>query len=162
MKPGADDPGSLSGLHDIIMGQPAPWWPPAPAWYLLGVLLLLGTCLTMSWMILGWRENRYRRAGLSELLHLEQDRSREHAALVDLAELLKRVALVAYPRQQVASLSGTEWLLFLDQTLGTTEFTAGPGRQLIQVYQQNVSSPSPELVQLAREWIRRHRRDARC
>ena len=38
------DPGSLDRLHDIVSPPPAPWWPPAPGWYALGliVLLLLG------------------------------------------------------------------------------------------------------------------------
>jgi hypothetical protein len=81
---------------------------------------------------------------------------------VDLAELLKRVALVAYPRLQVASLSGIEWLRFLDETVGTTDFSVGPGQQLVRIYDRAISAPSPELLQLARHWIRQHRRDAAC
>src|SRR5690242_4528495 len=133
MKPVADDPGSLSGLHDIVVGPSASWWPSTPAWLLLGALLVIGICLVTAWMIISWRENRYRRAGLWELQQLEHSPSQDHAGLVALAEILKRVALVAYPRRQVASLSGKDWLNFLDRTLGTTQFSTGPGRQLIHV-----------------------------
>lgn len=162
MNPATDDPGSLNRLHDIVVGPPSAWFPPAPAWSVLAVLSLIGGCLTIAWMVIYWRMNRYRRAGLAELRQLEQTQSQNPSALVELAELLKRVALVAYPRRQVASLSGEDWLRFLDHTMGTTDFSTGPGQQLARVYERACSSPSAELMQLARHWIQRHRRGAAC
>src|SRR5689334_20480789 len=94
----AADPGSLDRLHDIVMPPPAPWWPPAPAWYVLGCLLLIFS-VGMIWNAMAlWRRNRYRRAGLAELATL-QSRASQPATVRLLAELVKRVALAAFPRE---------------------------------------------------------------
>ena len=66
------DPGSLSGLHDIVLMPPPGWWPLAPGWYVLGAVLSL---LAAWWGLRRWRHyraNRYRRAALAELRGIEQ------------------------------------------------------------------------------------------
>jgi hypothetical protein len=85
------------------------------------------------------------------------------AALVDLAALLKRVALVAYAREHVAALSGDAWLGFLDRTGDTARFTRGPGAVLAEVSSRPSLAAAldtaqvADLVATAQEWIRRHR-----
>ena len=103
-----------------------------------------------------WQRQAYRRAGLREL----RERA---AALVDLAALLKRVALVAYAREQVAALSGNAWLTFLDRTGGTARFTQGPGAVLAEVSSRPGLGATLDpkqgaaLISTAWDWIRRHR-----
>lgn len=162
MNPKIEDAGSLSHLHDIITGPPAPWWPPAPAWYVLGVLLFLGTGSVVVWIVVRWHSNWYRRAGLTELQQIKQTHAQEPTALPELANLLKRVALVVFPRQQIASLTGDAWLQFLDRSANTTGFSNGPGRQLLDVYGRAQTPPTPELFQLVQRWIRQHRSDQKC
>lgn len=162
MNPTTDGPGSLNRLHDIVTVPPAPWWPPLPAWDVLAVLLLTGLTLLIAWGVIRRRVNWYRRAGLLELQRIEQAPSADSTALIELAELVKRIALVAYPRQNVAALTGAEWLQFLDRTSDTTDFTQGPGRQLGEVYDRSASAPRQELMDVVRRWIGRHRRDAGC
>src|SRR5215468_4799462 len=160
------DPYSLDNLRDIAEPASIPWWPPAP-----GVWLLLA--LAVVWMAAGlvlwwghWRRLAYRRAGLRELrgiaARLGQAPERA-AALVDLAALLKRVALVAYTREQVAALGGNAWLTFLDRTGGTTRFTGGPGAVLAEVSSRPGLGAALDagqieaLVTTTQDWIRRHR-----
>jgi len=157
-----DDPGSLSHLNDIVIVPPAPWWPPAPAWFVVGGIALTILTIGVVALIVRWQANGYRRAGLAELQRIEQAHAKNAASLIPLAELVKRVALAAYPRQQVAALTGTEWLRFLDHTAHTTAFSQGPGRALNDVYDRAPSVPTPELFQVVREWIRQHRRDVSC
>ena len=150
------DPGSLDRLHDIVTPPPAPWWPPAPAWYALGVVFGI-TVAVLGWRAAAWwSRNRYRRAALVELEGLEAEAGRSESAAA-LAALVKRVALAAYPRERVASLSGEEWLTFLDATGGTTAFTAGPGRRLEAGYEPGEHRADPELFTLVRRWIKDHR-----
>jgi hypothetical protein len=156
------DPGSLSGLHDIVAPPPAPWWPPAAGWEVFGLLFFIGGGLLVTALGLNWRRNAYRRAALRELGELEQTGARNPAAMTDLAELLKRVALAAYGREEVASLTGADWLQFLDRSATTTAFSVGPGKVLGDVYRGRPGTPSPELYEAVRSWIQHHRREASC
>jgi hypothetical protein len=85
------------------------------------------------------------------------------AALGDLAALLKRVAMVAYTREQVAALSGDAWLTFLDRTGGTVQFTRGPGAVLTTVSSRPGLAAALDATQIkalvatAQDWLRRHR-----
>jgi hypothetical protein len=76
--------------------------------------------------------------------------------------LVKRVALAAFPRERVASLSGQEWLAFLDATGRTDAFTHGPGRTLESGYEPGRHRASPQLFAAVRHWIKRHRTDLPC
>src|SRR5262249_19975429 len=103
---------SLERLHDIVAPGAVPWWPPAPGWYwLMGFLFLIVLALAAHW-ILQWQHNRYRREALAQLAQWETEGKspgQRAAALLALAELLKRTALTAYPREQVATLTGAKW-----------------------------------------------------
>jgi hypothetical protein len=157
----ATDPGSLDRLHDIVTPPPAPWWPPAPAWYALGAIVFV-LLAVLAWRgIAWWVRNRYRRAALAELPKLEAAAG-EADTLPALAELVKRVGLVAFPRERVAALSGDEWLAFLDRTGATDTFTRGPGRKLEAGYEPGTHRVSPELFAAVRHWIQHHRADLPC
>lgn len=152
------DPGSLERLHDIAVPPPVPWWPPAPGWYVVGGigLVLLGVG---AWAAAArWRRSRYRREALRELERLAASRTN----LPAVAELVKRVALAAYPRERVASLTGGPWLAFLDATGGKELFTRGPGRLLeVGTFERTPQLPTDaeyeELLAAVRHWIRHHR-----
>jgi len=157
----------LQGLHDVVTPGPVSWAPQTPAWYVLGGFGLL----ILAWQARRWwrrhQANRYRKAALAELRAVASslaDPSRRVAALRSVPALLKRSALAAYPRQTVASLAGEEWLRFLDDSYGGNGFSQGPGRLLLQAayapateLQTLSESERRELIDLAREWVRRHR-----
>ena len=79
-----------------------------------------------------------------------------------LPALVKRTALAAFPRQAVASLSGTAWLEFLDHTGHTHAFTHGRGQLLPALsYEPHTASrldaqDIEELLSIVSSWIRRH------
>lgn len=158
MNPQVADPASLERLHDIVLPPPAPWWPLAPAWYVL--MVLLGAfAVSLIWILAArWRRNAYRRAGLAELAQIQAHVDEPDAAR-RLAELVKRVALTIYPREQVASLTGPQWLRFLDASAHTTLFTGGAGAQLEAGYELGDHRPSIELLDAVRHWIKQHRAD---
>lgn len=157
----ADDPASLDRMHDIVAAPPAPWWPPAPGWYVVLGVGGLVAIVSLAKLVLAWNRDRYRRAALAELIAVEADPS----PLPRLSELLKRTALAAYPREEVAALTGEPWLTFLDRTGATTAFTRGPGRALGDgPYARAARLDDRELAHLftaARAWVRHHR-DPAC
>ncbi|MEP3048842.1 MAG: DUF4381 domain-containing protein [Roseibium sp.] len=146
---------NLPDLIDLL--EPVP--EPAPIsmvpqtvgwlWLGLGVLVVLGMII---WRIWTYRKTTaYRREALAEL-KLKSDPA-------SIAHLLRRTALAAYPRVKVASLTGSDWLSFLDTSYGGTEFSNGPGRVIADSpYMRRVETQ--DLTSLARIWIKTHRKDA--
>jgi hypothetical protein len=125
--------------------------PQTAGWYVVFALLLLLILWSIWRVLLHWRGNRYRREALREL---------PNTSASAIPVLLKRTALAAWPREQVASLSGERWLRFLQTTGGASSFVDGFGQTLVDLECRAVSlSPDDEraLRQAAGEWIRRHR-----
>lgn len=158
-----EDPASLSRLHDLVVPAPAPWWPPAPGWiWLLGLAAAVAAVAMVRWFIRRQR-NRYRREALAELARLEAAARGEPgpgAALLGMAEVLKRTALTAFSREQVAALTGSAWFTFLDRT-GGTRFADGLGAAWEQViYRRNAAARETvgtgDVAAEIRAWIRNH------
>ena len=160
------DPTSLDRLRDIVAPPPVPWWPPAPGWYwLFGFLLFLMLVLVLR-SLLRWQHNRYRREALAELARHESalvDPARRADALSAMAELLKRAALTAFPRGQVATLTGPAWFAFLDRAGRTASFSAGCGATLENAAYDSRSAAAldeaqtRELASIVRDWLAHHR-----
>jgi hypothetical protein len=133
---------SLSDLRDIVVPDPPPVWPPASGvWVVLGVVMVV--VLVVSWRLhAAWKRKAYRRAGLALL--------GEVGTAHDVSVVLKRVALAVFPRRQVASLHGDDWVTFLNGTCSRSHFS--------EIGLTNSSAQaSPQLVELAGIWIRHHR-----
>ena len=113
------------------------------------MLLLL---LFFTWrQIQIYRANAYRRAALAELQRVQDDPAQ-------IAEILRRTALAAYPRNKVAALTGEDWLSFLNAHYPGDGFTGEVGRTLLQSpYQKAAPAQSDALAAAARDWIRRHK-----
>lgn len=92
---------SLDRLHDLASPPAIPWWPLAPGWYVLAVLLML----LALWLVHRWRRrwlaNGYRREALQALGVATDGAS--------IAALLRRTALAAASRPEIAGLTGVAW-----------------------------------------------------
>ncbi len=126
----------------------------------LAIVLLLAAVGAAIWRFLHLRRvNRYRREALAELYRIERARSGSPERLSRLTVLVRRTALAAFPREQVASLVGPAWLSFLDRSYGGDEFSNGVGRLLVNGPYRQIPPDGAELeslVGLVRRWIRRH------
>ncbi len=156
---------SLDRLHDIIVAPPVPWWPPAPGWYwVLGlIVLILLTALIKG--LIRWQHNRYRREALAELALQEvalKNPERRSRALLGLAQLLKRTAVTAFRREDVATLTGPKWFDFLDHTARGSNFREALGALLESgIYDPRTGGAlDPQklhsLVEAIRRWIKHH------
>ncbi|MGD8346528.1 MAG: DUF4381 domain-containing protein [Lysobacterales bacterium] len=158
-----NDSGSLQNLNDIVVPGPVAWWPPAPGWYVMVALAILA----LAWLgwnrWRSWNRNCYRREALQSLAKIRATDSAERAQ--DLPELLKRAALTAWPRSEVAALTGEHWHRFLDRSGGMDRFSAGAGRALDRLaYGGADALGRDELLDLygaAEQWLRRHRSPVR-
>ncbi|MEH6873013.1 MAG: DUF4381 domain-containing protein [Candidatus Competibacter sp.] len=159
------DATSLDRLHDIIVPAPAPWWPPAPGWYwVLGLMVVMLLAALIAGLIRR-QHNRYRREALAELARHEmalQNAELRSPALLSLAELLKRTAVTAFPREDVATLTGLKWFEFLDDTARGSRFRDALGATLENaIYDPRTADTlDPQrlhsVVEAIRHWIKFH------
>jgi hypothetical protein len=153
-----NDQASLANLNDIVLIPPPPWWPPAPGWYALAFALLIILIWSIYHLWHRYHSNRYRRAAMAELTQIETEQSAHAASL--LPALLKRTALHAYPREQVAALSGEQWRGFLDQHCASEPFKGEAGDLLTKLaYHPDAIKRSDlqPLLNSAKFWIKHHR-----
>ncbi len=133
---------SLNNLRDIVVPDPPPFWPPAP-----GVGVALGIVVVVV-LFVGWRlhatrkRNAYRKAGLLLLGGAKTAH--------DVSVIMKRVALAVFPREQVASLYGDDWVAFLHRTCPRSYFSK-------MVTTDAGTEADQEFIELASLWIRHHR-----
>ncbi|MDF1577548.1 MAG: DUF4381 domain-containing protein [Desulfurivibrionaceae bacterium] len=150
----------LAQLRDIHLPEPVGWWPPAPGWWLAGILFLLVAVTGGRYLLRRLRNGRYRREAGRELRRLAENRvgGDDRQFVEELAILLRRVAIHAYGREAVARLSGRSWLAFLDRKGDTDQFTNGPGRVLGEgLYRAEIEAERDRLITLVEKWLgRRH------
>lgn len=107
-------------LMDIRGLDPISWWPLAPGWWMSALLLV--ALLILLFMLIrylfryppgSWRWEA--QAALRELLRQRHQLSQK-AVAAQLSELLRRIAIARFGRERIASISGSEWLAWLQQT----------------------------------------------
>lgn len=121
----ANDPYSLDLLVENVSPDPVGWFPFASGWWFF-------FAASAIWMIYAWivwliryRQNAYRRIGIKLLCDLQSVDSLEDGVR-QADQILKRVAMVTYSRDAVASMWGNEWVQFLcSSTAGGSGFNEG-------------------------------------
>lgn len=146
---------NLVELFDLLEPVPAPdpvsMMPQTVGWIWLGVAILALMFLIVRKARKHRKENAYRRQALLELRGISDPK--------DQALLLRRTALAAYPRKDVASLYGAEWLTFLNGTCEKPAFSSEGGKALLEA--PYASRPETEDIKpQVLHWIRFHRRGA--
>ncbi len=151
---------ALTQLRDIHIPSPIGWWPLAPGWYLLAILVTVSLITAIIFLIRHYKNGRAKRQALRLLANYQQQYQREASTQLSAArvsELLKRVALVYFPRTKVASLQGDEWILFLNSSAKGLHFEEVRTELLETPYQPNVSQDLGLLFKMVRDWISQRR-----
>lgn len=142
----------LDNLHDFYQPPPPAWTPQTIGWYAVFAIIALLVAWAIVHVVRSWLANRYRREALRELATLEP---------AQFSALLKRTALAAWPREQVAALNGEPWLRFLDEAAPSPLFTSAPASR-VEDLALKPTTLSSEDERSTREtvarWIKRHRR----
>jgi hypothetical protein len=155
---------ALQKLADISVPQPVAWIPQTWGWAVLAaaVIALLGWAITRS--MRRYAANRYRREGSSELDHMEArltEDGERGSALAAIPELLKRVALAAWQRTEVAPLSGKSWITFLRAHAGKADFSDAAAGLLDDLEYRSTqpvmnADEARHIAGAVRNWIRGH------
>ena len=146
-------------LRDIHAAAAPTFWPPAPGWWVLALLLVVMLILITLWSFRRYHVYRLKCHIMDEIELLSDcyiDNTEELTSRLSM--LLRRIALRRYSRERVASLTGSDWLRFLDETGGNGDFERGVGQILeIGPYQPHSGElPAEALLALARRWAKQN------
>jgi hypothetical protein len=147
-------------LKDIHAPPDASWWPPAPGWIALALLLPL-LCYAIVYIYRRMRRKTAIKAAKRVLLAIKNDKSAEGLqTLIALSALLRRTAITTSRVEGVAGLSGSAWLAYLDSSFSDQPFSQGVGRCLadVQYRPQLVDNIDfNELFKLCERWLQRQK-----
>ena len=154
----------IHGIDEIILPEAVSMWPSAPGWKVLSIIILLWVLYrTVNWIKYTWR-NRYRGEVLRQIDKIQKQSENDINSVISiLPHYLKVTALQAYPRHDVASLSGNEWLIFLDLHYAGPSFSKSVGKKLLtisylpQEQWQISKEESRTLIKMSRQWIKKHK-----
>lgn len=112
---------AIAQLRDIHLPPPIGFWPIAPGWYFLLIILIACFYGLYRW----YRRGRLKRLALTWLTRYEEQHKKEgnsQKMVLLISDLLRRVALIYFPRDSVAGLHGRQWLDFLARTSKNIDF----------------------------------------
>tara|TARA_R110001599_G_scaffold353459_1_gene592393 strand:+ start:90960 stop:91466 length:507 start_codon:yes stop_codon:yes gene_type:complete len=149
---------ALGDFVEVTSPEAISWWPQTIGWWWLGSILL-GYALYRGWRLLQhWYRNRYRREAAGRLQRLAA--TTEAPELVaDVNRLLKITAMAAFSREQVARLSGDEWVHFLNRHCPTAPFSTEHGQLLSEATYTGRSvgaETGQHLLNAGLAWVQQH------
>ena len=149
----------LVSLFDLLVRPDAPatisMWPQTVGWIWVLVALILLTAVA-SWLWLRQRRaNAYRRAALVALKAAGDDPAK-------IADVLRRTALAAFAREDVAQTHGASWLAFLDQAAHPMDFSGCEAGRVLAAAPYRPQAPHRDLPAMAARWIKIHRNAGRA
>ncbi len=161
-QPQQQEPQQELGLADIHMPITPSAWPPAPGWWIL--LALIVTLITLAVVkLLRYKKLKTQQQRTLQVLTLLEDKllngddEKKTEALSEINILLRRLALMHFPRKNIASLTGENWLLFLDKSGNTQDFSQRAGRILADapyLAKMPDSANLKGLTQAVKKWVK--------
>lgn len=149
----------LAELEPLFEPEPVPFTFNTPAWYVLGILLLILSIYVFFLQLKKYKKNRYRRDALKALGALNLSYSNDfNIILNEIRIVLKQLAIHRYGRLTVASLYGQDWLEFLESKGKGTPFK----KYNILIKQDAFLGSEKEkqnvidLVEVSKNWIKTH------
>jgi hypothetical protein len=148
----------LGDFVEVVSPENVSWLPQTVGWLWLGAILL-ALMLRYGWKRLRhWYRNRYRREAVERLQKIAETGEQEFW-LIELNKLLKLTALAAFSREQVARLSGEEWVDFLNRHCTTPPFSVEQKKLLTTgAYKKTIlkGNTRQQLLAASLTWVRTH------
>ncbi|MFV1983348.1 MAG: DUF4381 domain-containing protein [Thiohalomonadales bacterium] len=154
----------IKGIDEIVLADAISWWPATPGWFVLAFVISVVLAIKLFRLSRRWWFNRYRREALRQLTLVQQTSGTQFLEVVSvLPYYIKVTALQAYPRKNIAGLTGNDWLAFLDSHYTGPSFQEDVGKSLLRIaylphekWQVNKQQAS-QLISMTRLWIATHK-----
>lgn len=151
-------------LKDIHLPEAISWWPPAIGWWLLAVLIPLSIAL-MYWIYKRLTRKTAIKTAKQNLTAIKDNTALDNnQKLRELSILIRRVAISVTPRTEAASLTGRQWLAFLDNSVTGAPFSEGCGQLLVDAPYRNTMPSEREisqLINLCEDWLKAQTKPAK-
>lgn len=148
-------------LKDIHLPDAIGWWPPAPGWWILLIMIPLVIGL-MVWLVRRITRKSAAKEAKKLIIAIKGNSQWDnYQKLQALSELLRRTAISTHLRQECAGLTGQQWLAFLDKSVKGSPFSNGVGQLLADApYQKGLPSDQAitELTLLCENWLNAQRK----
>jgi hypothetical protein len=152
-------------LKDIHLPDSILWWPPAPGWWVLGVVLITFLFLMLLLLPKLWRWLRYkpvRSLSLKEFYLIKQSHQQQadqKQTLQAITTLLRRTVMSKSGRIGHAGVVGDDWINQLNQMSQKDCFTQAQGKLLKHGrYQPAIEGQNKadidSLLQSCENWIK--------
>jgi hypothetical protein len=148
---------ALEKLHDIHLPPPILMWPLEIGWILLFIIILI---MLMYLFFIWYKKNKKKRFikfSLAKLNHLQKltVKNPENINIAaEISTLLRRTALHYFRREDIAGLSGSAWLDFLNRSGHTTHFDEEIGQLLTDApYRKHDKTDLGPLFALCKHWL---------
>ena len=144
-------------LKDIHLPEAIGWWPPAIGWWLLAVFIPL-LMVFLYWLYKRLTRKTAIKTAKKNLAAIKHNPALDNSKkLRELSMLIRRVAISVSPRTEVASLTGRQWLAFLDKSVTGEPFSEGCGQLLASAPYRDISLSDLEisqLISLCEDWLK--------
>lgn len=142
-------------LKEIHLPELITWWPPAIGWWLLLIIipLVIGG---LFWLYRRMTRKTATKSAKKILNQIKQQSLSDEETVKQLSALLRRVAMSVAPRDEIASLTGSAWLSYLDASMTDKPFSLGVGSIFSQGhYQQQLPNnvDIQSLMNVCEQWL---------
>lgn len=148
-------------LRDIHLPAAVSAWPPAMGWWILALVLMLGSIAVL--MFFKYQKNKkpkpaYKKIALKAFSTLQKKHQGQPASielLRDVSALLRRIALSYLPRESVAGLTGEQWIKQLNTLNQNVTFNEETAELLVNAaYRAEANYAADELLKHCEQWVK--------
>ena len=154
-------PASSSQFGELMEPEPVLFSFDAPGWYVLFALLFTGLFIYALKQVRKYRLNKFRRDALQWMNELENMYSESHGLLIYHINVLMKKLVLRGKNRDNASLVGTKWTMFLNQTCPEVQFDAQDEILLNEsIYQQEPVQDDALIntyLTKVKRWIQKHK-----
>ncbi len=148
----------LADLRDIHLPDPVSFWPLAPGWWVLMVLIPILYFL-IRYIVRRIRMPKYKKLAILELANIESSHAASndaHGTCGQISLLIRKALVAKLGNKEVAGLVTEEWLAYLDKLSQTDFFTKGAGRNIISApYEKKSDVNIEELLSATKKLMSR-------